>query len=123
VLISESALRATRLFAPEAAVFVAEIACLMCSRFVGIAIATRWPPVGVVLLQPAGSATLHRCAVGRLRCLDCGGNTAAAEVERRSIRAEKSVDWQAMERRRGRPPRWLVAQREAARLLLEHAQA
>ena len=123
MLISESALRATPLFAPEAAVFVAEIDCLMCSRSVGVAITTRWPPVGVVLRQPAGSTTLHRCLVGRLRCPDCGGNTAASEVERRSIRPEKSVDWQGTERRRGRPPRWLVAQREAARPLLERAQA
>jgi hypothetical protein len=102
---------------------VAEISCLMCSRTVGTVVATRWLPVGVVLIQPAGSNRLQRCLVDRLRCPDCNGNTAPTEVTQQSIRRERVIDWQTGDQRRGRPPKWLVAQRAAARRLFDQVTA
>ena len=97
-------------------VFVAEVTCVMCSRLVGTAVETHWPPVNSVLIQVEGSAVLRRIALRRLRCPDCGGNTAPTEVTTRLLRRERPIDWQQDQPRRGRPPTWLVAQRATARL-------
>jgi hypothetical protein len=51
--------------------------------------------------------------IWRLRCPVCGGNTAADEVTVRSVRLEGPTDWKADRPRRGRPPKWLVEQRQA----------
>jgi hypothetical protein len=51
----------------------------------------------------------------QLRCPIGGGNTAATEVEVHTVRHEPPPDWQDDPPRRGRPPAWLVAQRQAAR--------
>jgi hypothetical protein len=94
-------------------VFVAEIACIMCTAVVGIAIETRWPPVNTVLIQIEGSTVLRRIELNALRCPVCGGNTAATEVTPRLLRRER-VNWQQDRPRVGRPPKWLAAARAAA---------
>src|SRR5260370_17628229 len=115
----ESAYSSTELPSPTTTtrttttVFVAEVTCVMCSRLVGTAVETHWPPVNSVLIQVEGSAALRRIALDRLRCPDCGGNTAPTEVTTRLLRRERPIDWQQEQPRRGRPPRWLVAQRTA----------
>ncbi|SRR6266511_6049177 len=94
-------------------VFVAEIACILCSRVLGTAVDTRWPPVYSLLIQMEGSRALRRVELGQLRCPDCGGNTSASEVTARLLRREGVVDWRREQPRRGRPPKWLVAHRAA----------
>jgi hypothetical protein len=113
MLIPESA-RHSEEFPPGATtVFVAEIACIMCSRVLGTAVDTRWPPAFSVLIQVEGSRVLRRVELSRLRCPDCGGNTSATEVTARLLRREGVIDWRRDQPRRGRPPKWLVAQRAA----------
>ena len=113
MLIPESAYRSDDLPAPTTTVFVAEITCILCTRVVGTAIDLRWPPVRTVLIQMDGSSVLRRVELRHLRCADCGGNTAATEVTTRLLRRERAIDWQKEQPRRGRPPRWLVAERAA----------
>ena len=104
-------------------VFVADITCVMCSRFVGTAIDTRWPPVNTVLIQLEGSTVLQRIELDRLRCPECAGNTAPTEVTTRLLRRERPIDAQEEKPRRGRPPRWLVAQRAATQFRREQGSA
>ena len=113
MLIPESAYRSDEFPAPATTVFVAEIACILCTRLVGTAIDLRWPPLTTVLIQMDGSNVLRRVELRHLRCADCGGNTAATEVTTRLLRRERAIDWQKEQPRRGRPPRWLVAERAA----------
>jgi hypothetical protein len=119
MLIPESVYRSVELPATKTPVFAAEIACLMCSRTVGIAVDTRWPPVSAVLFRVEGSTLFRRIPLHQLRCWECGGNTAPAEVSIRTLRREDPLDWQNEIPHRGRPPRWLVEQRRAARLCSE----
>ena len=60
--IPESVYRSEAFPAPATPVFVAEIACIMCTAVVGTAIDTRWPPVLTVLIEFEGSrsAPAHR---------------------------------------------------------------
>ena len=90
-------------------VFVAEIACIMCSRTVGTAIDACWPPAGSVLLQAEGSTVLRRIQLNRLRCPDCGGNTEATEVTTRLLRRERPIG----------PGPGRISEREAA-VVLRH---
>jgi len=103
-------------FSSRMTVFVAEIVCLMCTSRIGIALDNRWPPVSTVLFQAQGSTELRRVALEGLRCPDCGGNTVPAEVTTRLLRRERPSHVDDVPRR-GRPPKWLVAQRAAARAL------
>lgn len=112
--IPESAYRSDEFSASATTVFVAEIACIMCTRILGTAIDTRWPPLNTVLIQMEGSTVLRRVELGRLRCDVCGGNTAPTEVTTRLLRRERAIDWQREQPRRGRPARWLVAERARA---------
>jgi hypothetical protein len=104
-------------------VFVAEIVCIMCSRRVGTAVDTGWPPTGSVLIQAEGSTVLRRIQLNRLYCPDCGGNTQATEVTTRLLRRERPMNWHDDQPHRGRPPKWLVEQRTAAAKLREHRGA
>ena len=113
MLIPESAYRSDEFPAPATTVFVAEIACILCARFVGTAVDVRWPPITTVLIQMDGSKVLRRVELRRLRCADCGGNTAATEVTTRLLRRERAIDWRTERPPRGRPPKWLVAERAA----------
>src|SRR5579859_7237840 len=110
--IPESAFRSNEFPASATTVFVADIACILCARTVGTAIDVRWPPLTTVLIQMDGSKILRRVELRRLRC-DCGGNTAATEVTTRLLRREGAIDWRREQPRRGRPPKWLVAERAA----------
>jgi hypothetical protein len=97
-------------------VLVAEIACLMCARSIGTILADRWPPRRSVLFTTPESTRARPLATWwQLRCPIGGGNTAATEVEVHTVRHEPPPDWQDDPPRRGRPPAWLVAQRQAAR--------
>lgn len=116
--IPESAYRSDEFVSSRTTVFVAEIACIMCTHVLGTAVDSRWPPVGAVLFQTQGSTVLRRIELERLRCPNCGGNTAPTEVTTRLLRRERPCEpGQDDEPRRGRPPKWLVAQRAAARAL------
>jgi hypothetical protein len=95
----------------------------MCSRFVGIAVDTNWPPVDTVLIQLEGSTVLRRMQLDRLRCPECGGNTAPTEVTTKRLRRERAIDWQKEQPRRGRPPKWLAAQRAAEQFRSEQESA
>ena len=111
--IPESAYRSNEFPASATTVFHAEIACILCTRTVGTAVDIRWPPLTTVLIQMDGSKVLRRVELRRLRCADCGGNTAASEVTTRLLRREGAIDWRREQPRRGRPPKWLVAERAA----------
>ena len=113
MLIPESARHSDEFPFGATTVFVAEIACIMCSRVIGTAVDTRWPPVYSVLIQVEGARVLRRVELSRLRCPDCGGNTSSTEVTARLLRREGPIDWRKNGPRRGRPPKWLVAQRAA----------
>lgn len=121
MFIPESAYGSTELPSPPPStttrktttVFVADITCILCSRGIGTAVAPNWPPVISVLIQLEGSHVLRRIALEWLRCPDCGGNSAPSEVTTRLFRHEHPIDWQQEQPRRGRPPKWLVAQRTA----------
>jgi len=95
-------------------VFAAELTCLMCSRTLGTAVDTHWPPLSDVLCRFEGSNVFRRVPLHQLRCPDCGGNTTPTEVTKRTLRRERPVDWRNERPHRGRPPKWLVEQREAA---------
>jgi len=120
VLIPESAYRSAQFPSEAKAVLAAELACLMCGRTIGTAVDIRWPPIGSVLVRFEGSAVFKRVALHQLRCWDCGGNTAPTEVTIRTLRRERPLDWQNDQPHRGRPPKWLVEQRQAASLGSEH---
>jgi hypothetical protein len=67
------------------------------------------------LFQPADKqVATHLRAWWRLRCAVCGGNTTANDVSIRTVRLEPAIDWREVRPRRGRPPKWLVEQRQAA---------
>ena len=94
--------------------FVAEIACLLCGRPVGTAMAESWPPCGPVAFRPADSTTERQLpTVSHLRCPLCGGNAIVDELDVRTLRLEATIDWRAERPRRGRPPKWLAQQRQA----------
>ena len=114
MLIPESAYRSADFPSAVTTVFAAEITCLMCSRTVGTAVDAQWPPTTAVLFQLEGSKVFRRVPLHQLRCPDCRGNTAPTEVEIRTLRRERPVDWHNERPHRGRPPKWLVAQRQAA---------
>ena len=94
MLIPEPAYTSGAFTSAATPVFVAEIACILCSRSVGTAIDTRWPPFGTVLIHLDGSTVLRRMQLHLLRCSQCGGNTTATDVTRRLLRRERPIDWQ-----------------------------
>ena len=63
--IPESVFQSEAFPAPATPVFVAEIACIMCTAVVGTAIDTRWPPVLTVLIEFDGSRVLQRVELDR----------------------------------------------------------
>lgn len=93
----------------------AEVVCLLCGRELGELVQvtrSRQAENGVVTFRLPGDK--HRAVVARLpfntRCSTCGGNGVSGEVSTRAVRVEPArslVDAP----RRGRPPKWLVAER------------
>ncbi|HET6315887.1 MAG TPA: hypothetical protein VFG86_05475 [Chloroflexota bacterium] len=96
-------------------VFRVELRCLACARILGTLETRRWPCIGPAVLDIPGTISPVSVADwSRLRCATCGGNAYADEV--RTVRLYPPVAWDDLEApRRGRPPSWLVAQRQAAR--------
>src|ERR1700737_1936935 len=96
--------------------FTAELSCLLCGRSHGsLDGGNSWPPQGAALLQRPGDA--HATPVNgwwRLHCTTCGGALIATEITSHAVRSPVPVDWATVGVRRGRPPKWLVAEREAA---------
>ncbi len=92
----------------------AELGCLLCGRDQGILEADTWPPTGSVRFHPALGHAPPRFKSGRFHCGGCGGSVIATEVTSQRVWSDVPVDWTAERSRRGRPPKWLVAQRAAA---------
>jgi hypothetical protein len=115
MLIPKSAYNSHEFSSGTYTVYVADIACILCTRALGTAVDRRWPPTVSVLIQFAPTTVLRRVELRRLRCPECGGNTSATEVTTRLLRHESALDWDRDQPRRGRPPKWLVEQRRAAR--------
>ena len=91
-----------------------ELRCLLCARPLGTLVVPRWPWPGPALFHPARSApSVEVPDWRRLRCAACGGNTYPDEVA--PVRIYPRVPFDDWRPRRSRPPRGLVAQREAAR--------
>ena len=94
-------------------VFAVDLGCLQCGRMIGKFETRRWPWFGPVLFRPPGGQPATPVADwSKLRCVACGGNVYADEV--RTAKVYASVSWDDLEQpRRGRPPKWLVAERHA----------
>ena len=96
-------------------VFHIDLICLLCGRALGILQTRRWPSRAPALFRPDGQARAVEIADWcRLRCPTCGGNVYPDEVS--TVRVYPSVRWDDERPRRGRPPKWLLAQRQAARV-------
>jgi hypothetical protein len=73
----------------------------------------RWPDTGVIQFRAdAGAAPVIVVDLRRLRCAVCGVNGYADQVRTRRLYAPASRDHLELPRR-GRPSKWLVAQRRA----------
>lgn len=96
-------------------VVLVELRCLQCGRDIGTLEARQWPCRGPALLRLSGTRRAVPVADWcRLRCAACGGNAYTDEVK--ASRRYPHVSWDDLDRPRcGRPPRWLMAERQAAR--------
>ena len=91
----------------------ADLRCLLCTRALGVLEAQRWPTSDPVLIRPYGSASAVQVAEWwNLRCPTCGGNPYPDEVE--EVPVQPIFSREDGKARRGRPPRWLVEERQAA---------
>ena len=96
-------------------VFRVELVCLLCADNIGVLETRRWPSLGPAMLHAGGQPPMSVVNWSRLHCERCGGNVYADEVSTSWVYPPEA--WQELDRpRRGRPPRWLVAERQAARL-------
>jgi hypothetical protein len=95
-------------------IVLVELRCLLCARVVGTLQAERWPPAGPVLYLPAeAERSIPVTDWRRIRCATCGRNTYSDEI--RTVKLYPPVSWDELDPpRRGRPPKWLIAQRNAA---------
>jgi len=95
-------------------VFVVEMKCLACGREAGLIASNRWPTFGRVLFQAAGARSLQTVLDwSRLRCALCRGYLYADAIT--SKRVYPSLLPEDLDvARRGRPPKWLVVQRQNA---------
>jgi hypothetical protein len=91
----------------------AELICLLCGRPQGMLESGTWPPQGPVTLHPMRGCRGVRLECGRLYCVTCGGQVVATDVTSRRMWLDVPVDWKAERPRRGRPPKWMVAQRSS----------
>jgi hypothetical protein len=95
-------------------VYLVDLRCLASGRDVGVLEARSWPCAGPVLFraraaQPVVAVPEWR----RLRCEVCRGNVYADEIH--SLRVYPALSRDDLDvPRRGRPPKWLIAQRRAA---------
>lgn len=94
--------------------YLVELCCLACGRDCGVLESRVWPWASPVLLRPSdGQVPMMVCDLSRLRCAVCNGNVYADEVRIRRVYPALSPEELDIPRR-GRPPKWLVAQRRAA---------
>ena len=94
--------------------FVVELACILCSRDVGVFRSETWPaPVSVLITRP-GAAPSLAADWRQIRCQNCGGSVLPSEIEQRTVRIESRIDWESDKPRRGRPPKWLAEERSRA---------
>ena len=93
-----------------AIVYDVELRCLQCARDVGALEAPAWPWRGATLLHIRNQPVAAIADWTTLRCAACSGNLYADQVTSRRI--YPPVNWDDERPRRGRPPRWLVEQRQ-----------
>jgi hypothetical protein len=99
---------------PPIRVIRADLRCLLCTRALGVLEAQGWPTSDPVLFRPrSGVSAVQVAEWWNLRCLTCGGNAYPDEVDEVPVQPIFSRD--DGKARRGRPPRRLVEQRQAAR--------
>ena len=96
-------------------VMLVELRCYLCANTVGVLETDHWPTFGPALLRTTTETSAARIGDWRrLRCARCGGNVFPDEINTANV--YPSVSWDESEQpRRGRPPKWLVEQRRAAR--------
>ena len=89
-----------------------ELRCYLCANTIGVLETDHWPTFGPALLRTASETPAARIADWRrVRCARCGGNVYPDEISTANVYPQ--VPWE--QPRRGRPPKWLVEQRRAAR--------
>ena len=98
---------------PVIRLFTIELWCLACGAQLGVLLTNCWPSFGPFHFQATGAD--QRLLVGnwtRLRCAAWGGNPYVDGVRSRRVYPHlRPEDFDLP--RRGRPPKWLVAQRRA----------
>jgi len=98
---------------PPIRVIRADLRCLLCTRALGVLEAQRWPTSDPVLFRPrSGASAVQVAEWWNLRCPTCGGNAYPDEVE--EVPVQPIFSREDGKARRGRPPRWLVEERQAA---------
>jgi hypothetical protein len=96
-------------------VYVVDLCCLPCGRTIGSFETRRWPWFGPVVLNPPGGQPAISIATwSQLRCQTCNGNVYVDEVRPTKLYPSLALDDLDLPRR-GRPPKWLVEQRQAGR--------
>ena len=91
--------------------FRAELRCLHCARSLGTFEAPAWPWHGATLLHVPDQQPVKVADWTRLRCATCSGNVYADDAL--AHRVYPRFNWNDLDQpRRGRPPKWLVAQRQ-----------
>jgi hypothetical protein len=98
-----------------ARVFLVEVKCLACGREAGRIASRRLPSLGPVLFRATGTDSVQTVPDwSRMHCAACGGNLYADAVATRRLYSPVSREELEVPRR-GRPPNWLIAQRQATR--------
>ena len=98
---------------PPIRVIRADLRCLLCTRALGVLEAQRWPTSDPVLFRPrSGASAVQVAEWWNLRCPTCGGNVYPDEVE--EVPVQPIFSREDGKARRGRPPRRLVEQKQAA---------
>jgi hypothetical protein len=95
-------------------VFVVEMKCLACGREAGLIASNWWPTFSRVLFQATGAHSVQAVPDwSQLGCAICCGYLYADAITSKRVYAPLSRDDLDVPRR-GRPPKWLVVQRQAA---------
>lgn len=99
---------------PYVRLFSIELWCLACGSEVGVLRTNRWPLFGPFLFQQDGTERHIPIADWtQLRCVSCSGSPYIDGVRSRRVYPRLRPEDLDVPKR-GRPPKWLVAQRQAA---------